>query len=176
MTYVVFFARGTLLVVFIAAVVGKLHSRAAWSSFVAATGSLSRMRHGRAALASAAVIAEMSTAVCLALDQTVYAGLVLALVVLTLFLVIVVNGVIRGVRTACHCFGSDGSTLSWRHVWRNAALTSVAVIGTATATASRTPSLFAGWSYAIPVVLSLVVGALLVMWDDFTALIAGPQP
>lgn len=173
MTYVVFFARCTLLLVFVAALGGKLRSRAAWSSFVAATGTLLSVGRTRVLWAVAAVLTEGAVAVCLLLNDTAYSGLFLALAGLALFLVVVLSGVVRGVETACNCFGAAGSSLSWTHVWRNLMLVVVAAAGCGAATASRTPSMFVGTAYATPIVLSFIAAALFVIWDDMTFLLVG---
>lgn len=175
MTHIVFFTRVTLLIVFAAALLGKLHSRAAWSAFVAATGSLLGARRAQQIWAASVVLVEACTVGCLATSKTAYAGLVLALVVLSAFGVVVVSGVVRGVRTSCNCFGSVGTPLGWAHVWRSAVLAGVAALGTAVATVSTVPSLLAGATYATPIVLSLFASALFVMWDDMTYLVGGPQ-
>lgn len=175
MTYIVFFARGTLLVVFIAAVVGKLHSRAAWTSFVAATGVLLGTNRIQYVWALLAGVAEFCVAVCLLFNRTAYIGLLLSCAVLVVFLAVIVAGVTRGLTTACNCFGSDGSTIGWEHVWRNLLLVGVAAVGAGAAATSRVPSVFAGARYATPVVLSVTVAALLVMWDDVTYLVVGPK-
>jgi methylamine utilization protein MauE len=170
----VLFTRGTLLIVFAAAVLGKAHSRAAWSSFVAATGSLLHVRRGQVALASATVAIEIGTVVCLSLNRTANVGMILSLVVLTAFLSIVVSGVNRGIRTACNCFGSDGNVLGRRHIWRNVTLVSVAAVGTSAAITAGMPPAFGQASDATPLVLSLIVAALFAMWDDFIDLVLGP--
>lgn len=175
MTHVAFFARETLFVVFVAAVVGKVHSRAAWASFVEATADLLHINYGQTPLAAAVVIVEISTVVCLSLNQATQAGLVLALAVFTVFLIIVISGVTHGVRTACNCFGTAGNILGWTHVWRNAALTCLAAVGSVAAATSGVPSAFAGASYATPAVLAVIVAALFVMWDDFNDLVLGPE-
>lgn len=174
-SYIVFFARGTLLVVFVAAIFGKLRGRAAWLSFVAATGELLHVRGLRSLPAVLAVTVESGTAVCLSIDETAYAGLVLALLVLAVFLALVVSGVIRGVRTACNCFGSDGTTIGWAHVWRNSTLTAIAAIGTLAGARTQMPALLTNASYATAGVLSLIFAAVFVRWDDFTDLVLGPQ-
>lgn len=173
MTYVVYFSRCTLLVVFTAAVIAKVHSRSAWSAFVVATGRLLDVRRTRAIWAAAAVLFEGTMVGCLALDRTAYAGLTVSLVGLSIFLLVVLNGVIRGVQTDCNCFGANGTTLGWAHVWRNATLVGIAAVGAGVATAADVPSAFAGAAYATPIVLGLISAALLVTWDDVTYLIAG---
>ncbi len=173
MTYIVFFSRATLLVVFAAAVIGKVQSRSAWAAFVTATGTLLGVRRTRPAWAIGTVLIEGTVVVCLAVNDTAYVGLLLALLALTAFLLVVLSGVIRSVRTSCSCFGSDGTTLGWTHVWRNILLTCVAAVGTACATASSIPSVLVSASYATPVVISLIAASFFVMWDDITFLVTG---
>lgn len=175
LTYIVFFARTTLLIVFAAAVFGKTHSRAAWAAFVAATGTLLGLKTG-SAWAIGAVLFESLTLTCLAFNNTAYLGLVLAVGALTSFFFVVLIGVIRRVKTSCNCFGSNRTALGWTHVVRNAALLCVAASGWTAATRSKVPSMFVGSSYATPVVLSLVVAAVFVMWDDMIYLTLGKGP
>lgn len=155
-----------------AAVVGKVHSRSAWSAFVAATGRLLGLRTG-IVWAAAAVLFEGGTVGCLAWDKTAYGGLILSLVGLSVFLFVVARGVARGVQTDCNCFGANGTNLGWIHVWRNALLVAVATTGVGAATAADSPPGFIGAAYATPITLGLISAALLVMWDDVTYLIAG---
>jgi hypothetical protein len=173
LTYLVYFSRCTLLVVFAAAVVGKVQSRSAWAAFVAATGRLLDVRGTGEVWAAVVLLFEGTTVGCLALDRTTYGGLTLSLVGLSIFLLVVLRGVIRGVQTDCNCFGASGTNLGWAHVWRNAMLVGVAAIGTGAATAADVPSTLAGAAYATPIVLGFITAGLLIMWDDVTYLIAG---
>jgi hypothetical protein len=173
LTYVVCFCRFTLLSVFAAAVVGKTHSKMAWSTFVAATGRLLDVRRTRGIWAVATVLLEGTTVCCLALNRTTYAGLILSLIGFSIFLVVVLRGVARGVQTDCNCFGANGVNLGSAHVLRNAMLVGIAAIGAGVATAADVPSTLADPAYATPIVLGLIFAALFVMWDDMVYLIAG---
>lgn len=173
MTYLIFFTRLSLLVVFASALVGKTHNRSAWASFVAATKSLLGVRRAAEGWSAAVVLIEAGTVGCLLLNETAYAGLVFALLGLTAFLAVVLNGVRRGVETSCNCFGSDGTTLGWPHIWRNVLLVGVAALGVAAASNSRIPSMFPTATYATPMVLGLIAAALFVVWDDVTYLVVG---
>lgn len=173
MTYVVCFSRVTLVVVFAAAVVGKVHSRSAWLAFERATGRLLGVNRARGIWAVATVLFEAATASCLALDHAAYAGFILSLVGLSVFLLVVLRGVARGVQTDCNCFGASGTSLGWAHVWRNALLVGVAAGGVGLATAGDVPLAFTHPAHATPIVLGLISAALFVMWDDVTYLVAG---
>jgi Methylamine utilisation protein MauE len=176
LTYLALFARWSLAVVFIAAVTGKLRRRTAWASFVAATRTLLGVSRGGALWASTAVLLEASTAACLLVSQTAFAGFVLAAVILTAFLVVIVHALMRGVSTSCNCFGSDGARLSWSHVVRNAALAGLAALGLATAALlHRVPFVLRGSAYPTVVVSSILVSAIFVMWDDFSFLVVGER-
>jgi hypothetical protein len=126
--------------------------------------------------AATAVLIEGATIGFLFVNDSAQIGLVLALITLALFSLVVVRGVIRGVDAACNCFGSDGTTLGWTHVWRNVMLASVAAIGAGAASTSTMPSEIASTAYATPIVLSLITAALFVVWDDITYLVRGSQP
>jgi hypothetical protein len=175
LTYLVFLTRATLLLVFAAALIGKAHSASAWSNFVAATKSLLGVHRTAEVWAAAAVTLEAATFGCLMLNTTAYVGLWLAFVGLAEFLAVVVNGVRRGVETSCNCFGSEGTTLGWSHVWRNALLLCVAALGVGAASFSEIPSiLLTHAAYATPTVLSVITAAVFVMWDDVSFLAIGP--
>lgn len=173
MTYLIFFSRSTLFVVFSAALVGKLHSRVAWSSFVRATGILLGVHRMREVWAVVAVLVEAVSAACLAFDRTAYAGLILALLGVFAFFFVVLNAVRRGVEAACNCFGSDGANLTWAHVWRNMLLVGIATVGLGVAMGTDVPPAFAGAAYATPFVMSLIAAGLLVRWDDLMYLVTG---
>jgi hypothetical protein len=176
LSYLALFARWSLAVVFVAAVTGKLRRRAAWASFVAATETLLGLGRGGTQWASVAVLLEASTAVCLLVSPTAFAGFVLAVAVLTVFLVVVVHALMRGVSTSCNCFGSDGARLSWSHVVRNAALVGLAALGLATAAPLHgLPFILRGSAYPTLVVSSILVSAIFVMWDDFSYLVVGER-
>ena len=171
MNLVIFIARFTLLIVFGGALVGKLHSRAAWSNFVGATEVLLGVRGMAVAWSGAAATAEAATVCCLAVNRLAYVGLVLALVELTVFLGVVTSGVIRGAQTACNCFGADGASIGWTHVWRNLILVGVAALGVGAATASNMPSGLLDAAYATPTVVSVLAAAIFIAWDDFAYLV-----
>lgn len=166
-----FFTRGTLLLVFAAALLGKVHSASAWSSFVVATKSLLGIRQAAGLWAAATVALETATVVCLILNVTAYIGLSLALTGSIAFLAVVVNGLRRGVETSCNCFGSEGAELAWSHALRNALLVGVAALGVGAASGRHIPTLLANGAYATPIVLSVIAAAAFVMWDDVRYLV-----
>ena len=176
MTYLAFIARSTLLLVFAAALSGKLRNTSAWTDFVTATGTLLGVRRARGVLAGLTVLAEGLTVGCLVVNRTAYAGLLLALAVLSIFLLVVARGVVRGAQTTCNCFGSGGTTLGWTHVWRNVLLVIVALLGVCAGSIGRVPSIVLGSTYATPLVVSLIAAAVFAMWDDIAYLVRGVEP
>jgi hypothetical protein len=176
LTYLVSLARWTLLLVFAGALFGKLRNRAAWADFVVATERLLGVRRRGALWAVGGVLIEAGTVACLLVDTTARIGLLLALVALAVFSVVIVHALERGVDTSCNCFGSDGAPLSWRHVTRNATLVVLAGMGTgAAASLHEVHSVLPDVTYATSAVLSIVVSAIFVLWDDFLYLVAGSQ-
>jgi hypothetical protein len=176
LTYLVSFARWTLLIIFATAAFSKLRSRAAWTDFIVATERFLAVQGRGAIWAVGGVLLEIGTTACLLVDRTARVGLLLAFVALTLFSVVVLRALRRGVDTSCNCFGSDGAPLSWRHVARNATLAALAGIGTGVAAAHyKVHSVLPDAAYATPVVLSIVASAIAVMWDDFAYLVTGSR-
>lgn len=174
--YLVSLARWTLLLVFAAAVLSKLRSREAWADFVVATERLLGVRRAAALWAVGGVLLEAGTAACLAIDATARVGLLLALAALTVFSVVVLYALERGIDASCNCFGSNGAPLSWRHVTRNAALAALAGMGTgAAASVHEIHSILPDTAYATAAMLSIVASAIFVMWDDFSYLVAGSR-
>ncbi len=81
----------------------------------------------------------------------------------------------RGISLSCHCFGADGSALSWPTVVRNAGLMTLAVVAFAAGRAhpehvNRPGDLLAGIGAAI------LVGLLATHARDLRALFGAPGP
>lgn len=177
LSYVAFFARCTLMLVFGAAIISKTHSAPAWSAFVTATRSLLGVNRLAVVWAAAAALLEATTLACLLIAPKAYAGFAIAVATLTIFCLLIVRSFQHGAATKCNCFGSNGAPLSWSHVARNGLLIGVAAMGTgAAAELGQLPFSRVDATYSIPIVLSILSAALLVLWDDMSYLIAGsPQ-
>ncbi|WP_028926300.1 MauE/DoxX family redox-associated membrane protein [Pseudonocardia acaciae] len=131
MGYVVVSCRALLALVFLAAVVSKVRSRAAFAEFAEPLRRL-RLVSGSwvRPVAVAVVVAEAAVPVVLAVPATVTAGFVLAGAVLVVFMAAITVSMRRGTAVPCPCFGSAAATpLGARHVVRNALLLAVAVAG-----------------------------------------------
>ncbi|MEV4202808.1 MauE/DoxX family redox-associated membrane protein [Micromonospora globbae] len=166
-------ARLLLALVFLAAVVGKLRTRAAFAGFVVSVGQFGVPARWTRPVARLAVAAEAAVVVLLAVGRTAPAGLLLAAGLLAVLTAAVVGALRRGARPACRCFGSADAPVGPRHVARNVALAAVAVLGLlggAVAGPSLSPAaalLAAG--VAVP------LAAVAVRLDDLVALFA-PTP
>ncbi|MBW6439735.1 hypothetical protein KZ829_39000 [Actinoplanes hulinensis] len=170
MAYVAIAGRCLIGVVFLWAVVGKLHPRSAFHSFAASIQELPGMS-GRNPRAVAGLVVTTEAAVTLLLmsGTTALAGLGLAWVLLAAFVVVIAAALRRGAAAPCRCFGTAVVPLSRRHLIRNGLLivvTSAAAVGAA-GSGSALP---AGILVAIP---AGVLGAfVLVFFDDIVGLFA----
>ncbi|SIR76159.1 MauE/DoxX family redox-associated membrane protein [Micromonospora avicenniae] len=167
-------ARLLLALVFVAAVVGKLRTRAGFAEFVGSVGQFGVPARWASPVARLAVAAEAAVVALLAVPATAPAGLVLAAGLLGVLTAAIVGALRRGARPACRCFGAADAPIGPRHVARNLALTVVALLGLsgwATAGPSLPPAaalLAAG--VAVP------LAAVVVRLDDLVALFAPASP
>lgn len=97
------------------------------------------------------------------------AGLVLAVGLFGVLTAVVWRAVTRQSGAVCRCFGRARTTLAHRHVYRNAFLLAVAVLGLSVVDVSVDP--VAGWLAAGVGVIGAV---LVVRFDDLADLVAGP--
>lgn len=126
MRYAVLCAALTLGAVFVVSAVSKVSSRAAYGSFVAATGRLLPARSlPRRPFALAVVAGEFAVAPLLLLVPTV--GLALAAALSLAFAAGILSAVRRGVRAPCRCFGASAAPLRRLHAVRGGALAVVAL-------------------------------------------------
>ncbi|MFG1779100.1 MauE/DoxX family redox-associated membrane protein [Micromonospora sp. NPDC049051] len=166
-------ARILLALVFLAAVLGKLRTRAGFDEFVASVGQFGVPARWVGPVARVAVATEAAVVVLLAVPATVPAGLLLAAGLLGVLTVAIAAALRRGVRPACRCFGAADAPIGPRHVARNLALAGVALLGLLGGAAAGAPP--------SPATMLLVAGAavplaaVVVRLDDLVALFA-PHP
>lgn len=130
MLYVAMVCRLIIGVTFAAAVLGKVRSRAAFSSFTVSLAVLDRLPvRSRPVVAAAAVAAELTIVALVAWPPTVVAGLALAAAALVVFTAVMIHAGRRGLPVTCRCFG--GGEESWGRVQliRNIVLGVVALLG-----------------------------------------------
>lgn len=175
MRYVEVAGRLTLALVFLAAVLGKVRSRAAFAEFARSVDQFGLLPRTRvAAVVRLAVAAEAAVVVLLAVPAAAHAGYVLAVGLLGVLSAAILAALRRGRRPACRCFGAGGAPLDARHVLRNAVLLALAVLGWAVLQAPspgplRPAGVLLGLAAAVP------VAALVIRLDDLAALFA-PTP
>ncbi len=95
------------------------------------------------------------------------AGFTLAALMLLGFAVAVLLSLRRGNTKPCRCFGRSTTPLGRHHVWRNAFLTAIAMLGALAGPAAVSPAVA-----VVAAVAGLVVGGLVVMLDDLRFLFA----
>ncbi|WP_418955694.1 MauE/DoxX family redox-associated membrane protein [Streptomyces tritici] len=170
MYYLGLAARLLLVLVFLAAVVGKTRRRPAFTGFAASLAALRLFPRGLATpVAAATVGAEALTAVLLAVPATAAAGLGLAIAVLAAFVAGILAARRGGRLVPCHCFGATSAPLGLPHVIRNALLVAVAAVGLAALTAAPGAVHPGGLALAAG---TAAIGALMVVrMDDLLALV-----
>ncbi|MEU4338750.1 MauE/DoxX family redox-associated membrane protein [Micromonospora lupini] len=167
-------ARLLLALVFLAAVVGKLRTRAGFAEFVGSVGQFGVPARWAPPVARFAVAAEAAVVVLLAVGRTAPAGLVLAAGLLGVLTAAIVGALRRGARPACRCFGVGAAPIGARHVTRNVVLAVVALLGllgwaTAAGPPPSAPTVLLAVGVAVP------LAAVVVRLDDLVALFA-PTP
>jgi hypothetical protein len=167
--------RAALALVLLRAAVGKLRARDGLrelADLLGATGVPSRRRRPAAVALTAA---ELLVAAGLAVPVTARPATAAGCALLAVLSVGVALGVRRGVRVPCRCFGASGGRLSGLHVARNGVLTLLAAAAAALALlpgGDRLPDLPTA---LVAGVGGLLLGELLVRWEDLAALLpAGP--
>lgn len=148
--------------VFVAAVAGKVTGYRAFVESVRDLGLEPATR-----VAAAVLAAETAVAGLVAVAPR--AGFVVAAILLLAFAGAVVRSLRHGGGRPCRCFGRSTMPLDWHHVWRNAFLIAVAVVGGLT-----TPSAVSPATAAEAAVIGLMAGGLVVSLDDLRFLFAGP--
>ncbi|BDM74622.1 methylamine utilization protein MauE (plasmid) [Streptomyces nigrescens] len=172
-----------LAVVFGAAALGKVRSRAAFSRFAQSLTTMDLLPAGWVR-PCAVLVAGSEVAVLLLLlasPLTAPAGLVAFLLAAGLLLAFTSGAalmVVRGVRAECRCFGASGTPMGRLHVLRNGVLTLIAAGG---ALSSSDIGAVAPAYAAVAVAGGAVVGALVTRLEDLAALFrpslpARPEP
>ncbi|WP_370417874.1 MauE/DoxX family redox-associated membrane protein [Streptomyces sp. QH1-20] len=155
-----------LLVVFGAAVVGKVQGAASFAAFTDAVAVLGRVPAGRAgALAAALVGAEAATAVLLAVPRSRGLGLLAAAGLLSAFTYAVARALRSGTPVSCRCFGASAGPVGPPQLLRNAVLlvaVTAALPGVPGSDGLPWQGQFAAWLAGATAALVLVVGDELV--------------
>ncbi|MFG2331540.1 MauE/DoxX family redox-associated membrane protein [Streptomyces sp. NPDC048604] len=176
MYYIGLAARLLLVLVFLAAVVGKTRRR---SSFTGFAGSLAALRLFPRRLATpaaaATVAAEALTAVLLAVPATAGAGLALAIAVLAAFVAGILAARRGGRLVPCRCFGATSAPLGLPHVIRNALLAAVAAVGLAALAAASAPGAVHPGGLALAACTAAIGALMVVRMDDLLALVPTPR-
>jgi hypothetical protein len=171
MMYLELSARLLLVLVFAAAVLGKVRGRRAFESFAASVDQFGVVpRRWTPMVARATILVEAAAALALAVPATVAAGYVIAGGLLAALTVAAAVALRRGRRPNCHCFGVAGTPISRRHLVRNVALALVAGLGLVGQLVGTGPGQPAG--AALAAVAAVVMAALVVRLDDLVALFA----
>ena len=157
-----------LALVYATAALGKARPGTAFDGFVASLPAFGLP--ARAAVAASLVLAEASTVLLLCLCPRV--GFVAAAALMSSFTVGVVATVQARRQVACHCFGAAAVVLGRRHIVRNLILVALAVAGALATRGAGQPSLVG--ERAAAGLLGLVVGALIIRWDDVVFLAWNP--
>ncbi|MFC4589605.1 MauE/DoxX family redox-associated membrane protein [Sphaerisporangium corydalis] len=170
MSDVLIACRGLIILVFAVAVAGKARNAAAFASFEASVRALKvAPRPMTRPLAVAVVAGELAVPPLLAFPATVVAGFAVAAVLLVAFLAAIVSALRRGTAATCRCFGVSEAPFAWRHVVRNALLTSVAVTGIVCA-ATGGPSPVHPAGAAVSIAVAAFLAFLVVIMDELAAL------
>jgi len=168
--YLAMACRALLFGVFLCSLIGKLHSPAAYSSFVASAAELlGRPRRGVAVVAAGTVIAEAAVTVLVLISVTAPIGLALAAALLVAFSVAVAMALRRGQRAPCRCFGASQTPLGLPHVARNTLLV-VACLGGLVATTAMTDVSPRPAGVAMALAVAAVVLPFILRLDDLVAL------
>ncbi|MFE0191451.1 MauE/DoxX family redox-associated membrane protein [Streptomyces sp. NPDC059008] len=167
-----------LVVVFGAAALGKIRSRAAFSRFAQSLTAMDLLPAGWVR-ACAVLVAGGEVAVLLLLlasPLTAPAGVVGCVLAAGLLLAFTVGAaltVIRQVRVVCRCFGASGGPMGRLHVLRNGALTLLAAGGVLSGGGAGA---VAPAYTAVAVAGGAVAGALVTRLDDLVALFRPTVP
>jgi uncharacterized membrane protein YphA (DoxX/SURF4 family) len=167
-------ARLLLALVFVVAVIGKLRSRTVFAEFVGSVRQFGVPARWAPPTARLAVTVEAAVVVLLAVPRTVPAGLLLAAGLLGVLTAAIVGALRRGARPACRCFGAGDAPIGGRHVARNLALATVALLGllgwaTSTGPPPSAPTVL------LAVGVAVLLAAVVIRLDDLVALFA-PAP
>jgi hypothetical protein len=160
-----------LLTVFAIALAGKLSGRDAFAAFTSSLRQMSVIPQGTVVLAARmSVGAEALVVVLLAIPVrgAGVAGFAVAAGLLGVFTGAIVSSLRRGNLAPCRCFGASSTPLGRRHVFRNAALVSVALLGFAAALVPGTAGI---GGLLVAGAAGMVVGVTVTAFDDIAALV-----
>ncbi|MEV0408866.1 MauE/DoxX family redox-associated membrane protein [Actinoallomurus sp. NPDC050550] len=175
MQYVALTCRCALLVVFLAAVVGKLHSRAAFNRFRASVTALTNShRRVSAALSGATVLVEAGVVVLLVIPRTVSAGLILAGLALLGFCAAIASAMRSRAAPPCRCFGAAGAPLGGRHLVRNAGLLVLVTAGLTAGVGAAHQTLHPAGA-ALGLAAAAVLALAVLFFDDLVDLLTEPR-
>jgi hypothetical protein len=165
--------RMVLALVFIASATAKLLGRARFNAFTSGIRDL-RLLPTRAVTlaASLVVVAELALPALVAFPRTALAGLLLAAALLTLFTGVIGTVLRRRTRAACPCFGFPAVSFGRRHLVRNGILLTITVAAIVAGNAA-VGSLAPGGA-VVAALAALVVGILIVSFDELADLVSGP--
>lgn len=173
--YVQFACRTALAIVFFAAALSKVRSRAAFARFTASFAALPAIealppRWARRA-ASGVPAAELAAVALVAAAPSTKVAFGYALGLLTAFSIAIVALLSRGERPSCRCFGAAPASLGWPHVVRNLLIAVPCAVGLALPAAAAPWSL-PPWHPAgltMAVIGGCVLALFAVRFDDFIA-------
>ena len=132
MAFLAISCRALLALVFLISGASKVYSRRGFAAFSQSVQRLGSSRPGLVRPVAIAVIAaELAVAGLLASPPAAagIAGCAGAGLLLAVYCAVIARALGRGERVPCRCFGPSAGELSWRHVVRNVALISVALLG-----------------------------------------------
>ena len=171
MPYLVIAARSMVIVVFLAAFVGKARGRHAFIRFVDSLDSFGvRRRALQLPAAYAVVAAEAAAAIFLVFPATVNYGLMLGGLTITVFTAAALLARRLGRQPTCNCFGSTTEVLGTRHVVRNCVIVATAIIGLAAQTTSGHAHI-APAGAVLAAGLAVIAGFAIATWDDVATLL-----
>ncbi|RYZ40026.1 MAG: hypothetical protein EOO71_17755 [Myxococcaceae bacterium] len=161
-----------LAMVFALAAVGKARGRRPFEDFIQtlANFGLPRTLAG-APLAAALILTEAASALLLLVG--VWAGYVLALLLLVGFTLGIAWVLRREEKVACRCFGASNAPVSAAHLVRNGLLLIITLVG-----AVSHPAASGGLAVGMGVIAGTVgamAGLFVTRWDDLVFLFRGPQ-
>ncbi len=162
-------------VVFASSAASKLRSASSLEGFIDGVGELTGSPPSRAWWLGRVVIAdELLIAVLTGLPQAGAIGPLLADLTTAAFTaaIIRVTAARTGATSSCHCFVTSRGPVGWRHVVRNLLLMAVATCAAAGRAGSRALAPGARpLEAAVAVSAALVVGAIVLFWDDLASVL-----
>ncbi|MEV5828000.1 MauE/DoxX family redox-associated membrane protein [Spirillospora sp. NPDC052242] len=178
MSYAAIGCESLIGITFVLAALSKVRDRASFNAFVDAVRGLGvtpRRRADRVAVAAVGAEAAVPLLLGIALAgrtaAPLVAGLVTALALLTVFTAIILVSMRHGDRVTCRCFGASGTPMGWRHVARNALLSTAVLVALVSESASPGARIDAGGA-AIAAATGCVAALLVAFLDDIVDLFA----